>query len=124
MSNNKPDINLLKNFTSEEYSQIETIFNNYDKNNDGFLEKIDILDIIHTLGVTDIEEEDLDEFLYFLFSFNYTNTKLENVKNISFIDFLNWLSMFNFSIPGRISIVKSKEFFPFDLMFPSVLFIL
>ena len=62
MSNNKPDINLVKNFTSEEYSQIETIFNNYDKNNDGFLEKIDILDIIHTLGVTDNEEEDLDEF--------------------------------------------------------------
>ena len=87
--NYKPDLNLLKSFTSEEYSQLESIFNSFDNNKDGFLEKNEILKIIHTLGFTDIEEENVDEFLYFLFSFSYTNTKLENNSNVSFNDFLN-----------------------------------
>ena len=89
MINEQILMELKNSFSKEEFSQLEEIFIHFDKNNDGFLEKSELLEIIHSLGFTELGEDNIDDFLNFLFSFGYLNVKINQNSNISFIDFLN-----------------------------------
>ena len=81
----------LSNFTPDEQTALTNIFHMFDKDQDGLLSKKEVVDIAHTLGVTELTEEDYDSFLYCLYSLGYTNLQINDLgedKKISFVEFL------------------------------------
>jgi plastin-1 len=67
------------NFTPEEQAALEKIFKQYDTDNDGYLDKRDIVGLIQTLGVTELTEEYFDDFLSSLYILGYSSIKVEDL---------------------------------------------
>ena len=82
---------VLSYFKIEEQYALAKIFKMYDKNQDDFLDKNEIISLIETLGIQDLTEENYDEFFNLLYAFGYTNLKstdLDEKRNISYITFM------------------------------------
>ena len=95
----------LSNFTPEEQTALTNIFHMFDKDQDGLLSKKEVVDIAHTLGVTELTEEDYDGFLYCLYSLGYTNLQINDLgedKKISFVEFLEIINQIHQQIISKI----------------------
>ena len=66
-------------FSKEEQASLETIFKQYDKDNDGYLDKKDIMELINVLGITELTEEYFDDFLSTLYILGYSSVKTDDL---------------------------------------------
>ena len=75
------DEKLKKNFRPEDYTKLEKIFSDYDRNKNGTMEKSEFLDLLHALNYNDAKEEDATKAMEGL--------SLEDPSKINFTEFLN-----------------------------------
>ena len=87
---NEINASLAKNFSSEEKEGLTKIFKTYDGDSDGFLNRGEMINIIHCLGIDELDDENFDDFLYFINHLGYKNLTKEEVeeKGISLIEYL------------------------------------
>ena len=84
------DASLAESFSTEEKEGLTKIFNKYDEDKDGFLNRTEMINIIHALEINELDNENFDDFLYFINHLGYTNLKKEDIdeKGIPLIEFL------------------------------------
>ena len=84
------DESLAESFSTEEKEGLTKIFNKYDEDKDGFLNRKEMINIINALDINELDNENFDDFLYFINHLGYTNLKKEDVdeKGIPLIEFL------------------------------------
>ena len=77
---NEINASLAKNFSSEEKEGLTKIFKTYDGDSDGFLNRGEMINIIHCLGIDELDDENFDDFLYFINHLGYKNLTKEEVE--------------------------------------------
>ena len=74
------DIKLVQTFKAEDYSELEKIFKEFDKNRNGVMERKEFLDALHALGHRNLTQQDADNLL--------AGVQLMNPYQISYTEFL------------------------------------
>ena len=49
------DIKLVQSFRPEDYSEIQKVFKDFDKNKNGVMEREEFLDLLHALGYRELQ---------------------------------------------------------------------
>ena len=73
------DASLAESFSTEEKEGLTKIFNKYDEDKDGFLNRTEMIKIINALDINELDNENFDDFLYFINHLGYTNLKKEDL---------------------------------------------
>ena len=76
----KADDKLVKSFDQEFYTELVEMFKKYDKDGSGVIEKVEFLDLVKTLGFTEVTEAETDAV--------FQGIDLNNDSVISFSEFL------------------------------------
>ena len=53
------DVKLVQSFKAEDYSELEKVFKEFDKNKNGIMERSEFLNLLHALGHRELKQEDL-----------------------------------------------------------------
>ena len=75
------DIKLIQTFKAEDYSELEKIFKDFDKNKNGVMERNEFLDLLHALGHRNFTQADANNLI--------AGIPLRNPGQMTFEEFLN-----------------------------------
>ena len=75
------DIKLIQSFKPEDYSEIEKVFKDFDKNKNGLMEREEFLDLLHALGYRELKQEDADTLM--------EGVDIKDPSKMTFTEFLN-----------------------------------
>ena len=57
------DVKLVQSFKAEDYSELEKVFKEFDKNKNGIMERSEFLNLLHALGYRELKQEDADSLM-------------------------------------------------------------
>lgn len=80
------DVKIIQSFKTEDYTEYEKIFKSVDKDKSGFVEKAELLQMMHNLGYRTVTEDDIGKIL--------AEIDLNNDKKISFSEYLSMMKKF------------------------------
>jgi len=75
------DIKLVQSFRPEDYSEIQKVFKDFDKNKNGVMEREEFLDLLHALGYRELKQEDADSLM--------EGVDIKDPAAMTFTEFLN-----------------------------------
>lgn len=75
------DVKLVQSFKAEDYSELEKVFKEFDKNKNGIMERSEFLNLLHALGYRELKQEDADSLM--------EGFDLKDQNSMTFTEFLN-----------------------------------
>ena len=75
------DVKIIQTFKTQDYTEYEKMFKSCDKDQSGYIEKGELLTVMHNLGYRSLKEDDITGVL--------AELDINDDKKISFKEFLN-----------------------------------
>ena len=96
------DVKLVQSFKAEDYSELEKVFKEFDKNKNGIMERSEFLNLLHALGYRELKQEDADSLM--------EGFDLKDQNSMTFTEFLNVMKkLTNKEGKIQLNIFKNKK---------------
>ena len=96
------DVKLVQSFKAEDYSELEKVFKEFDKNKNGIMERSEFLNLLHALGHRELKKEDADSLM--------EGFDLKDPNSMTFTEFLNVMKkLTNKEGKIQLNIFKNKK---------------
>ena len=96
------DVKLVQSFKAEDYSELEKVFKEFDKNKNGIMERSEFLNLLHALGHRELKQEDADSLM--------EGIDLKDQNSMTFTEFLNVMKkLTNKEGKIQLNIFKNKK---------------